>query len=104
MRTSLAFVTGMALGVFTVFGCATSFPWRYYATKMPDQCYDTGTLLGKSGKEGWPDAAMLECKPDAQVKTKCITVLVDDFYSLKTDDQKCHNDLQLCQRGAKPVQ
>lgn len=95
-------------------GCATAFPYRYYATSMPPSCYDLGQLLGKTGSGGWPDASLDQCKPDPDlppgspsgapqpVKLKCMTMLVDDFYSLKADDEKCHADLQICQQGPQP--
>lgn len=96
------YLMGMILAALTVIGCATAFPWRYYATQMPETCYDAGKLLGKDGSDGWPDTDLNECKPDKTSRLKCITMLVDDFYSLKADDEKCHNDLKFCQKGAKP--
>lgn len=103
------FSLGLLMGLLTVVGCASAgFPWRYYNTNMPDSCYDQGKLLGKEGKDGWQDLTLDQCKPDpdpspgaspgpAPVKLKCITVLVDDFYSIKADDLKCHQALQDCQ-------
>lgn len=104
------FLLGYALGLITLAGCATAFPWHYFASQMPDSCYEQGKLLGKEGKDGWPDLPLTSCKPDPDsadpkikpVKLKCITVLVDDFYSLKADDEKCHADLQACQKGPRP--
>jgi hypothetical protein len=95
--------------VIVLAGCA-SFPWRYYATQMPGECYDKGTLLGKSGSDGWPDRKLSECKPDPDLapgqpagkKLKCITLFDEDFYSLKADNEKCHKDLAICQAGPKP--
>lgn len=106
---------GLFAGLLTVFGCATTFPWRYYGVQMPDSCYDQGRLLGKAGKNGWSDLTLDQCKPDPDpvtppkpgdpkpVKLKCMTILVDEFYSLKADDEKCHSALDSCQRGPKPT-
>ena len=69
---------------------------------MPEECYDKGQLLGKQGKEGWPDEPLAQCKPDETVKLKCMTVKVDDFYSIKADNIKCHQDLISCQQGPLP--
>lgn len=108
---------GFVLGMVTVAGCATtgSFPWPYYSTQMPGECYQQGTLLGKSGADGWPDLPLSECEPDplpspgaspspgpSPVLLKCMTVKVDDFYSIQADDEKCHADLIACQQGAPP--
>lgn len=93
---------GFALGVTMMVGCSATFPYQYYATSMPEECYDKGNLLGKLGKDGWKDQPMTECKPGASKKLKCITMFDGDFYSLKADDLKCHSDLQSCQRGSKP--
>jgi hypothetical protein len=105
-------MTGYLLGVFTIVGCASTgvFPWRYYGTQMDAECYDNGTLLGKAGKYGWPDKSLDECKPDpspspgASTKPtllKCITLDVNDFYSLKADYLQCQSDLNNCQQGHK---
>lgn len=121
------FLPGFILGLLTIAGCATVFPWRYYNSNIPerkiteqdvgkslsDLAYDEGILLGKSGSGGWPDAPLNQCKPDplpspgaspspVPDELKCVTVLVDDFYSLKADDEKCHANLQTCQQGAAP--
>lgn len=95
---------GSLLTLAVIFGgCASvSFPWPYYASHMADSCYDQGTLYGKPGSDGWPDLPLIECKPDAVKKLKCITLLDSDFYALKSDDMKCHQDLQSCQGGAVP--
>lgn len=88
------------LGVFTIVGCASAwkFPYPYYAEQMEPSCYDAGQLLGKSGSQGWPDLSLKECKPDEQIKLKCMVVKVDDFYSMKSDDEKTHAALDSCQR------
>lgn len=113
-RTVVVALLFYALGILTIVGCATTFPWRYYATEMDDTCYDHGKLLGKPGKGGWPDLSLNQCKPDPTptatppagapkpIKLKCMTLLVDDWYSLKADDEKCHSDLVACQQGPKP--
>lgn len=95
-------LTGLLIAAVMLVGCATVFPWPYYGPSMPDSCYDQGTLLGKTGSDGWKDLPLSECKPDAKVKIKCITQKIDDFYSLKADDMKCHKDLQICQKGNPP--
>lgn len=105
------FWSGFFIGVFCVIGCASSpiFPWHYYAPSLPSSCYDQGQLLGKLGSGGWPDLSMDECKPDpaptpgqpqpsaSPIQLKCMVMLVDDFYSLQADDEKCHSDLDSCQ-------
>lgn len=111
LATIEALVIFMGVG-----GCATTFPWRYYGTKMPDRtitqadvgrsladtCYAEGTLLGKAGKDGWVDLPLSSCKPDQAKKIKCITQLDDEFYSEKSTLEKCQSDLDLCQKGPKP--
>lgn len=99
-KTAMVAVLFYALGVITMVGCA-SFPWRYYGTQMDDTCYDKGNLLGKQGKQGWPNLPLAECKPDVSIKLKCITVPIDDFYSFKADDEKCHSDLNSCEKNCK---
>lgn len=108
-KFSRGYPIGVLLGVLTVIACASTFPWPYYATKMPDSCYDQGSLLGKQGS--WPDLPLADCKPDPQpspstssapTMLKCITVKIDDFYSIKADDEKCHSDLKMCQAGKPP--
>lgn len=100
------FVPGFVLGCATIAGCASIFPYRYYNTQMPPECYDQGRLLGKLGPEGWPDLSLADCKPDPEPspgssivpkRQKCTTLLDDDFYSLKADDEKCHEQLKMCQ-------
>lgn len=113
-RTIVVALLFYTLGVLTIIGCATAFPYRYYAAEMPDTCYDQGKLLGKSGKAGWPDLSLKECKPDPTpttspipgdpkpVRLRCMTLMIDDWYSLKADDEKCHSDLDACLKGPKP--
>lgn len=91
---------GLVLSCLMVVGCASTMPYKYYATSMPDSCYDSGKLLG-SGDKTWPDIDLKECKPGAQFKMKCVTMLIDDFYLLKADYLKCHKDLQTCQKTGK---
>lgn len=93
---------GYLLGIISIVGCASVFPYRYYATQMPESCYDSGMLLGKVGKDGWRDLPLNQCKPDDTVKLKCVTMIESDFYALKLDNQKCHLDLDSCQRGNPP--
>lgn len=84
---------------------------------MSDACYDSGKLLGKLGTDGWPDVSLDQCKPDpvpspnpdpkgspapAPVLFKCVTLIRADWDSLKADDLKCHQDLQICQKGPAP--
>lgn len=101
--TNRGILTGYFLGVVTIVGCASSgvFPWRYYTTQMEPGCYDTGKLLGKLGKSGWPDKDLTTCKPDPSptpgaVLARCITLDIDDFYSLKADYLQCQSDLNNC--------
>lgn len=107
-------IAGYVLGVVTVVGCA-NFPYHYFSTKMPADCYDKGTLLGKADLGGWPDESLSECKPDAEpapgtspspgpapILLKCMTMKAPEFYSLKADDEKCHSDLDICQAGKPP--
>lgn len=109
-RTFQGFTVGILLGLITVVGCASSFAYKYYATAMPNSCYEEGTLLGKSGNGGWSDLPLKECEPDPKPSPgapsgkalKCITMLDTDFYELKADDQKCHADLNACQKGPQP--
>lgn len=118
------FWSGFVIGVICVVGCASSFPWRYYGAHLHSRpiveadlgkdlaglAYAEGVLYGKLGKDGWPDRPLEDCKPDpdpvpggpspvaSPVKLKCVTLMVDDMYSLKADDQKCHSDLDACQK------
>lgn len=124
MRT---FRSGVLIGflaaVVGLIGCATAFPYRYYAEHfqsraivqadvgkdLADLVYQEGILWGKSGSGGWPDVPLNDCKPDpdptpgtpspvpSPIKLKCITMFDGDFYSLKADDEKCHSDLDACQ-------
>ena len=102
MTSRKSFFCGYIIGIISIVGCASVFPWRYYAPQMPDACYDQGKLLGKNTGDGWPDLALDQCKPDSQIKLKCMVVLVDDFYAMKSDDEKCHADLQACQKPPQP--
>jgi hypothetical protein len=108
-REVLSFVCG---AVVVLIGCASTFPYKYYATSMPGGCYDEGTLLGVSGSSGWPDVALDECKPDpapspgastTPVLLKCITMMAPDFYASKAAYLKCQNDLKVCQTGPSPT-
>lgn len=108
----LHFLGGWLLGVFTVFGCASTqlFPWTYYGEQMPTSCYDQGKLLANT-ESGSPDLALTTCKPDpspspgastSPVLLKCITVKIDDFYDLKGKYEKCQSDLSACEQGNPP--
>jgi hypothetical protein len=96
------FFPGFILGLLTVAGCASVFPYKHYGMDIPSECYDKGSLLGKLGKDGWPDLPMTECKPDLANKMKCQVMIESEFNSLKADDEKCHADLQKCQQGPTP--
>lgn len=98
-----SFFTGYLIGVFTIIGCASVFPYKYYTPSMPDTCYDQGSLLGKLGDKGWPDLPLDECKPDAVVKAKCIVVIEQDFFALQGAYEKCQSDLTSCQHGPPPA-
>lgn len=129
---SRAFIAGFLFGLLTLLGCATTvmFPYKYYAAHIPDRtiteadvgksladlAYAEGILWGKAGSEGWSDLALNECKPDpipspdasptpgpSPKLMKCTTMLNDEFYALKADDEKCHVDLQICQKGNAPT-
>lgn len=77
---------------------------------MEMNCYDSGKLLGKLGKYGWPDKPLDTCKPDPTpspgstlkpVLAKCITLDLDDFYAAKADYLQCQSDLSNCQAGRR---
>lgn len=105
-------IAGYLLGIATIVGCASAdlFPWPYYKAEMPDSCYDQGKLIAR---KGFQNLDLKECKPDAApspgpiptlqpVRIRCITVMYDDFYTIKADNEKCHNDLAACQAGPGP--
>lgn len=124
MKSWAGYLSCYALGLFTAVGCASSFPWRYYGAHLhsrpiieadvgkdlADLAYAEGTLYGVLGKDGWPDRPLEDCKPDpdpspngpapsaSPIKLKCMTLFIDDWYSLKADDEKCHSDLDACQK------
>lgn len=100
------------LGVLTVAGCATSWPYRSYNAVIPDRVivaddvgrklsdlvYSEGLLWGKLGPEGWPDLGLDKCRPTPGNQMPCTTTLTPEFYNIKSDLQKCHVDLQECQK------
>lgn len=93
-------ILGIVIG-FALAACA-GFRYRYYAPSLPDSCYDQGKLIGKDGKDGWPDLAFSECKPRDGVHPKCVVQLDGEFFSMKRDLIECRQALIDCQRGPKP--
>lgn len=108
LSRDLAFLLiGFAMSI----GCAATFPYRNYnalirsrsitqadvGKDIADLVYDEGVLLGKLGNEGWVDKPLSECKPDAGNKFKCSVMFLTEFNNLKTDDLRCHVDLDSCQ-------
>jgi hypothetical protein len=106
------FFPGFVIGVLTAFGCASTwvFPYRNYALDQPTDCFDQAKLLGKLGTGGWPDLPGDTCKPAPSPspgqpegnEMPCSIVMTSDWYILKADSEKCHNDLQNCQKGSVP--
>lgn len=74
-----------------ILACATTadFGYQYYGlSKLPDDAYTQGTLLGElatRGNPGWPDLPLSTCAPDAVVTGKCVVMLQADFYALKKE-------------------
>ena len=99
------FVMGLVAGVCFMVACGSGpvFPYHYYGLSMPAECYEKGTLLGKTGKDGWRDIPLSNCLPDPKGGTelKCITVLDGDFYAGKGDYLKCQQSLSDCEKKCK---
>ena len=113
----MKFWIGCLVLVFSVASCATAFQWKYYNSSIPsriitqadvgrslsDIVYEEGIMLGKLNPNGWPDLPLSECKPDSAIKMKCVSMIENDFFDLKDDNEKCHSDLISCQKGPMPT-
>ena len=92
MKRRRAFAFGMLLGM-SLSACAAFFPYKYYGIDCKE-CQ--GTLLGKAPKD---DIPLTACKPDAQVKGKCVVLFVDEFERLRADLIEYQKRLEACEVG-----
>lgn len=96
------FFLGFVFGLMLITACA-ALKYKYYGLDLPAPCYDDGTLLGKAPNDkDWPDLSFTQCKPDAQVKGKCVIQKSSDFFSKDKDLKECQQALSDCQRGQSP--
>lgn len=86
----------LALITFGFMACATSFPYKWYGLQLPN--YDQGKLLGEDEDDDLP---IRVCKPDEQIKGKCVVVLIDEFDRLKSDHVQCRERLKACEQDKK---
>lgn len=88
------FALGM-LAAFMLTACA-GFQYRYYTFDVP---HFDGQLLGKLGKDGWPDLPFSMCQPIAGDKAPCILQFRPEYEALLTDLEKTKIALKACQKG-----
>lgn len=89
-----------------VTACADAPMWKYYGMSMTDDCYDRGTMTGKSPTDKqWPDLPLDECKPQnlPGEKGRCVIQLEHDFFEKDRALLKCQSDLVACQKGNPPI-
>src|SRR5882724_6916025 len=91
------FWPGFIIGTAFTVSCA-GIQYRHYGLSLPDECYQKGSLLGKLGKDGWPDVPFSQCKPDDVVKGKCVIELEQDYFSKDSELNNCREALDSCQR------
>jgi len=87
--------------VALLFACAGGTVYRYYTPQLDETCYTKGQILGKLGKDGWPDLPMTDCQA-APGKAKCVIQKIPDFVSKDTELLLCRQQLQDCQKGLPP--
>lgn len=73
--------------------CAGLFPYKHYGLSLAQ--YTNGKLLGPDPKE---DLDISVCAPDAQIKGKCVVMLSNDFFSMKSDFEQTKQALIDCQK------
>jgi hypothetical protein len=83
-----ALLQGIGLGL-VLMACA-SFSYRYYALD-----YQHAMLLGPTPADDLP---LSVCQGTAAAPNQCIVEKIDIFYQMKSDFQKCQNDLITCQK------
>lgn len=83
-----ALLHGIGLGLVLV-ACA-SFSYKYYALD-----YQHSVLMGPTPADDLP---LSVCQGDAQSQTKCIILMIDEFYRVKGDLEKCQSQLSSCQK------
>jgi hypothetical protein len=88
------FMLGLAVGVISVLGCATKFPYRPYGLDV--ELVDTrdGKLLGPAAKDDLP---LDTCKATDGRKTPCIVLMEDDFYAWKKERVEMLERLKACE-------
>lgn len=81
-----------------LFSCAaaTTIPWPYFGLELAE--YKNGKLLAIDPKN---DLDISFCAPAPGKKGKCVVMDGPDFYAFKTDDLKCHSDLNSCQKACR---
>lgn len=99
MKSHLNFICGFLLATFCWLGCASVQTYRYYGMEITPECYDKGQMLGKMGKDGWPDMPLKECAPDAAGKHNCVLELRADHFNKQRDLNNCQSDLIACQKA-----
>ncbi len=103
MISTRAFKIWCAFNLLLVLGaCGAGVVYRYYGADLPAECYAKGQLLGKQGKDGWPDLPLAVCQPDAVSKGKCAVQLRQDFFNKDRELNLCRQQLQDCQKGPPP--
>ena len=88
-----SFLIGFGCCAFLL-GCA-AFPYHYYAFD-----YQHGTLVGATPKDDLPVVA---CAAIPGTQYPCMIVKTSEFFKLKADYLKAHQDLQDCQNGNPPT-
>lgn len=74
-------------------GAASPFGYKYYGLK-PD------SYRGKlEGNEAANDLPLSVCAPDAKDKNKCVVMLTQEAYRLKSELLQLRQQLKDCQRG-----
>ena len=84
-------VLGSSLWLFAC-QAAEKFPFAYYG--LDAKSY-SGRLLGPSPKQDLP---LERCKPDEEVRGKCIVMLVDEFELFRLDWDRLKQELIECQK------
>ena len=93
MVNKKSFIAGF-LCCSILMACADTFPFKYYEYDIKN-----GKLLGATAQDDLPDS---QCNATPASAYPCMIVLTDEFFKLKADDLKAHQDLQDCQSGNPP--
>lgn len=75
--------------------CGATFPFKYFEYDIKNH-----KLLGTTPQDDISDS---QCSPTPASAYPCMVFLTDEFFKLKADDLKAHQDLQDCQNGSPPT-